>query len=307
MKDERLSEMKHDYETIPIPEELLSRVTASIKAAKEDMSDTPPKKARILSFRKIATHTASVAAAAILVITVMANSGEAIAYAMDGIPFLGAIARVVTFREYSHSQDNMEANIKVPTVSVEDTEGNPLEESTAELNQKIEEYTSRIIEAYEQDVAVNGSEGHEALNLDYEIITDNDRLFTLRFDESIVMAGTMHAVMIYNLDKTTGQLISLKDLFKEGSDYITVLSDNIKEQMHDQMEADENISYFYETDMPDLNFTEISEDENFYISEAGTLTLVFDKYEIAPGYMGSVEFEIPTSSISDIIKDGYLN
>ena len=36
------------------------------------------------------------------------------------------------------------------------------------------------------------------------------------------------------------------------------------------------------------------------------LTFVFDKYEVAPGYMGIVEFSVPTDALSDIVKDGYL-
>lgn len=53
-------------------------------------------------------------------------------------------------------------------------------------------------------------------------------------------------------------------------------------------------------------FEAISPDENFYISESGALTLVFDKYEVAPGYMGALEFEIPTEEIRDVIKDGFV-
>ena len=54
-------------------------------------------------------------------------------------------------------------------------------------------------------------------------------------------------------------------------------------------------------------YDNVRANENFYISEEGTLTLVFDKYEIAPGYMGSVEFEIPTEVIADIVKDGFVD
>ncbi len=306
MRDKRLSEMKREYESIPIPPQLRGRVNRAIEDAKQDTALLSKKRSRLLAFRSIALHFASAAAAVLLLITVMANSGESIAYAMEDIPFLGAISRVVTFREYSDSQENMEANVKVPQVTVEDTSGNVLDEASADLNQQIEDYTSQIIEAYEESVESSGGEGHLAMNLDYQVITDNDRIFALRFDQQLVMAGSQHSVQIFNLDKTTGTLLSLGDLFQEGCDYITPISDNIKEQMTEQMAQDEDISYFYNTDTPGLNFTAIRPNENFYISEEGTLTLVFDKYEIAPGYMGSVEFEIPTEVIADIVKDGFV-
>lgn len=306
MKDERLSEMKHDYETIPIPPELKERITDTMEWAKKDVAFTSKKSSWLLTFQDVSLHFVSAAATILLLITVLANSGRSIAYAMEEIPFLGAIARIVTFREYTDSQNHMEANVKVPAVSVEDTQGNPLETATENFNRQIEAYTNQIIDAYEKDAAISGEEGRMALNLDYEIITDNERIFALRFDQVMVMAGTMHAVQIYNLDKTTGELLSLGNLFEEGSDYITPISDFLKEQMHNQMAADEDVSYFYETDMEELNFTAIRPNENFYISKEGKLTLVFDKYEIAPGYMGSVEFEIPTEVIAAIVKDGFV-
>ena len=55
---------------------------------------------------------------AMLIITMMANSSAGIAHAMSKIPVIGTIAEIVTFRTYESSENNMEANIKVPEVSV---------------------------------------------------------------------------------------------------------------------------------------------------------------------------------------------
>ena len=55
-----------------------------------------------------------------------------------------------------------------------------------------------------------------------------------------------------------------------------------------------------------FNFKSISNKTNFYVNEKGKLTLVFDKYEVAPGYMGMVEFSIPTGEIVDMVTNGYL-
>lgn len=306
MKDKELTEMKNDYENIPIPKELKERVINSIDAAKQDLNEEASEKRRTFRFRKLAVRTAGAAAAALIAISIMANSGEDIAYAMEEIPFLNAIARVVTFREYTHKENQMEASIKVPNIRVEDRHGNPIEEASDNLNRQIEEYTNQIIQAYEQDVLTGSENSRESLNLDYSIVTNNDRLFSLRFDTSVVMAGSAHWIKIYNLDKTTGELLTLKDLFTEGNDYITVLSDSIKRQMAAQMAEDEDVSYFYGSNSGNLSFEEIAPEENFYISESGKLTLVFDKYQVAPGYMGSVEFTIPTKDIAGIVKDGFV-
>ena len=113
-------------------------------------------------------------------------------------------------------------------------------------------------------------------------------------------------MLFRSIDKTTGKMITLQDLFLEHTDYQTVISDNIKTQMKQQMAEDDMKTYWLDSDIPECNFNEISKDVNFYVNESGTLTIVFDEYQVAPGYMGIVTFEIPTKILKDIVKDGYL-
>ena len=98
----------------------------------------------------------------------------------------------------------------------------------------------------------------------------------------------------------------LKNLFKKGSGYIDRISDNIKEQMRAQMKENADVTYFVDDENNKFNFKSISNKTNFYVNEKGELTLVFDKYEVAPGYMGMVEFSIPTGEIVDMVTNGYL-
>ena len=305
MRDKKLEEMRQDYENIKIPAELRQRVEAGIRQAKEE---TKMKKRS-----KVIVYTGRVAggvAAAMVMITVMANSGAAIAHAMAKIPVIGAIAEVVTFREYesTDNNNNMEADIKIPEVSVKNEDGTVNEETTQKINKSIQEYTDEIIAQYEADVKAAGEgEGHMNVELDYSVITDSDRLFSIRFDQLLVMASGTQMVKIYHIDKQTGEMIGLDGLFKDGADYITVLSENIKEQMKERMAADESLVYWVDNeDMSEWNFESIKEDNTFYVNENGKLTIVFDEYEVAPGYMGSVEFEIPTEIIQDLVQGGFL-
>lgn len=305
MRDKKLEEMRQDYENIKIPAELRQRVEAGIRQAKEE---TKMKKRS-----KVIVYTGRVAggvAAAMVMITVMANSGAAIAHAMAKIPVIGAIAEVVTFREYesTDNNNNMEADIKIPEVSVKNEDGTVNEETTQKINKSIQEYTDEIIAQYEADVKAAGEgEGHMNVELDYSVITDSDRLFSIRFDQLLVMASGTQMVKIYHIDKQTGEMIGLDGLFRDGADYITVLSENIKEQMKERMAADESLVYWVDNeDMPEVNFKSIKEDNTFYVNESGKLTVVFDEYEVAPGYMGSVEFEIPTEIIQDLVQEGFL-
>ncbi len=67
---------------------------------------------------------------------------------------------------------------------------------------------------------------------------------------------------------------------------------------------DENMIYWVsgveDEDLIEL-FEKISKDQNFYINNDGKLVICFDKYEVAPGYMGVQEFIIPTEVISNVL------
>lgn len=53
--------------------------------------------------------------------------------------------------------------------------------------------------------------------------------------------------------------------------------------------------------MPGDMFKKISANQNFYINKDHKLVISFDKYDVAPGYMGVVEFVIPTDVISKVL------
>lgn len=313
MNEKKIEEMKQVYENIKIPKELRQRVEAGIRQAKREESENMKEIKNENNENKKSTiavyigRIVSAAAAALLLITVMANSGAGIAHAMSKIPVIGTIAEIVTFRHYENAKNNMDADIKIPEVSVKNEDGTINEETTQKINKSIQEYTDAIIAQYEADVAAAGdSEGHMNVSLDYSVITDSERLFSIRFDELLVMASGTQMVKIYHIDKQTGEMIGLSGLFKDGVDFIMPISENIKQQMKAQMAADESVSYFLDSDVPEWDFQEITADTTFYVNENGKLVIVFNEYEVAPGYMGSVEFEIPTEVIQDLVQEGFL-
>lgn len=298
MKDERLRKMNQEYHEIPIPAELRNRVNAGIRAAKKER-----KRNKTIVFTKTA---GGAVAAALIAITVMVNSGANIAHAMAKIPVIGAIAEVVTFREYQDSTNQMYADVKVPEVEVKNEDGTVNQESTDAINQSIQEYTDEIIAQYQADVEAADGQGYQAVDLDYQVITDSERLFSIRFDKLVIMASGEETVKIYHIDKKTGELINLSGIFKEGVNYIDPISENIRKQMKEQMAADENVTYWLDSDIPEWDFKSITADTTFYINEEGRLVIVFDEGEVAPMSMGSVEFTIPTEVIQDIVQDGFI-
>ena len=72
--------------------------------------------------------------------------------------------------------------------------------------------------------------------------------------------------------------------------------------MRSRMAQDENVSYWLDDEIEELNFKTISEETSFYINEKDNVVISFNQGEVAAMYMGIVEFEIPTEVLEDIRK-----
>ena len=287
MNEHSMDDLKRAYNAIPAPAELEARVREAIRRGRRD-------RARAAALRALRTAMGT-AVAALLVIAILANASPDIAYAMERIPVLGAITRVVTFRTYEDERGNVSAHVEVPEV-----------EGADEINAEIQAYTDAIIAQYEADTAGEGEKGHYDLNLDYDVVTDTDALFALRFRRTLVMASGVESVRIYNVDKATGRILSLSDLFTPDSDYLGALTQEIQRQMKEQMDADERAIYWLNGDVEGLNFTALSPDATFYVNADGQLVIVFDEGDVAPMAMGVVEFTIPAEVTDPIANPEYL-
>lgn len=303
MSEEKLDQLKREYDAIPIPEGLEFRVKSSIVQAKNAQKEEKP----IMKQHHYLKTIFGTCAAAMLTVVVLANSTAGIAHAMEQVPVLGAITRVVTFRTFEEDNGNTAAKIDVPQV-----------EGGGELNDAIKSYTDAIIAEYKRDAAVteeyaadpdapDALTNHYAVDLSYTVVTDTEKLFALRFDKSIVMASGTESVMIYNLDKATGKILTLADLFQPDSGYLDVLTKNIQEQMQARMDADESVHYWLNDEVADWNFTALNPDVAFYVNEDGLLTIVFNEGDVAPMYMGVTEFTIPADVTAGIANHDYLN
>lgn len=310
--NKRMEQMEHKYKEIKVPTELKGRVLQAMQEGRDALdaeqvkeTDRVTEKKEVTkqvqedrkpARKKTASHyflrTAQTAAAALLVVTVLANTSAETAYAMSRIPVLGAITKVVTFRTYEQQNENSEAKVEVPKIEAGENSG--IAGAAEQINKSVEDYTNQIIGRFEEDVKRDGEEAHIGLYTEYKVLADNNRFFTLKIQTDEIMASGYQSAIIYNVDKKTDKILELKDMFPAGTDYVTLLSDAVKDVMRKNMQEDENKSYFLDDGM-DSDFDKIKEDQNFYINDAGRMVLVFNEYDVAPGYMGLVEIELPDS------------
>ena len=151
--------------------------------------------------------------------------------------------------------------------------------STDEINAEIEKISDSLIAEFKQNM---NNEGYQDIMIKHEVINTTDDYFTLKLMCYQAAGSGYEMDYYYTIDLKTGERLALKDLFKEGSDYITPISENIKSQMRGQMDADENVSYWLDdTEVPEWNFTSIN-DVTFSAMERanslfGKATFVMDR------------------------------
>lgn len=166
-----------------------------------------------------------------------------------------------------------------------------------ELNSAVKNYTDEAKEKFLWYFNRRYN-GYVAEDMSYTVIRDDEKYFTSLFNVTVNAGGSMNYGRWIVFDKSAGKVLTLADLFKDGSDYIGVISAEIREQMIYKNEHEDS-DFFVDGDDA---FTEISEDANFYIDSFDRLVIVFDEYEVAPGSMGSPRFFIPGGVIEDIVR-----
>lgn len=229
---------------------------------------------------------------------------EKAAYALSKVPVLGNIVKIVTFRDFEDNTGEMSASVRVPEVKVTGKDQKADEDASKKLNAQIKKYTDKIIDEYWKDVKETKGKGRENVTIDYEVVTNTKRLFSLKINSSVQINTSSDEAKVYHIDKKTGKCITLEDIFKDNTDYRAVLTKEIKKQMRNNMKTDKEKVYFI--DKKGMNWTGVGKEADFYINNKKELVMLFDKYEVAPWYMGACQFCIPQERIQNIIKKEYF-
>lgn len=290
-----LQALKKEYHKQQMSEE--QRVALQWKMEEAKMMNKKEYSNRIV---KRVVATVAVAAAGFVILP---NTSATIAYGMSQIPVIGSLVDVVTFRDYQYEDDRNRADMNIPELKLEVEDSNvneKLQQTTEEINAEIQSITTELIDHFE--TYLQEEMGYQDVIVKSEVLATAENYFTLKLICYQGAGSSYQWNYYYTIDLTTGERMVLKDVFKEDADYITRISENIKEQMKQQMEEDENKVYWLEDEIEELNFTAITEDVFFYLNENGNVVIGFNEGDVAPMYMGAVEFEIPAEVLSDIRK-----
>lgn len=227
--------------------------------------------------------------AALCLFTLSLNMSETFAETLHQIPVIKNIASVLTIRDYDFTADNITGEVTIPEVIIEDDQ---LEEYINDtINSKIEttlaEATLRADEYKEAYLETGGTEEGYAdknmnITVDYELYVQTDEYLSFRVFTHESLAAVYAENLYMNINLITQETLSLEDVLDE--DYLSRIATTVK--------TDVNVN-------PDLYFDDVKDDEwlpredtDFYINDVQEIVVVFNKYELAPGARGRLEFKL---------------
>lgn len=282
--NEKFQEAKNRYQSVEIPPELDFAVASALRQGER-------RRRRLRWQGKTLASLAACCASFVLLV----NASPAFASAVYQVPVLGDLARVVTVTEYSIADEERLIDVRLP--AVEDTGNTDLEqrintEIQTRINAVLEEAEARAKETKDAFVATGGDPDEfmpVIISVDYQVKCQNNQYLSFVISKTETKASAYTEFFCYNIDLETGKELTLQDML--GPDYKEIASQVIRAEIDRRSQDPDNV-YFDGTDGI-KGFQSITSDQRFYINENGNPVVIFEKYEIAPGYMGQQEFEIP--------------
>lgn len=308
----QIEDARKRYEEIPIPAELSGRVKAAIVRSEEKRKSQRQRipTVRIRRKHRIWGTCAGMAAALVLVFTTALNTNTAFAEMAAGLPVIGAAARILTFRSYERDEGDWKISVEIPSVEMIAKDTNGLDSA---LNQEIydlcSQYADEAVERareYKKAFMETGGteeewEAHDInIHVGYEIKAQTEAYLSFAVQGTENWSSAYSETKYYNIDLKDNKMVTLADVL--GHDYARIADESILRQMED-MEEKDGIAFWSKSEG---GFTGVTDKTVFYMNEKENPVIVFDKYEIAPGAYGKLEFEIDkTGNMAE--KTGYTD
>lgn len=279
------------YRQQTLPEDLHTQVTTLFHKEKKKYS-----------WRRFRNRTAQSALALALTFVLAVNLFPGVGEAASVLPGFDKLVQLVTLQTLTAKKEASEIAIDVPKIETD----TPTEVATT-LNKK---YLKEAQAEFQQVKKQFFDGSHVSVTGDFEKVVDDSRFLVVKRTLTQIQGSSATTTQYDTIDKKLNVVVSLPLIFKN-EDYLSIISEEIKQQMNEQMKADPTQIYWSESaDQPtDVQpFKQIKPNQTFYINAKHQLTITFAQGDIAPYYMGTPEFVIPTKIIKQqLASPNYLS
>lgn len=266
------------------------------------------KKEKVLSMkdktkrRRLPAFLKTIVAACFIFSVILPNVSEKSAYALQSIPGLGRYFQLITLRKYSFHDGSHSAEVQTPYLAVGAEEAKSdsawkeaKSDSAEKINADIAKITDELIQEFKEELTKSE---YKNLDVHSEVILNSEEYYVLSLSV-LQEEGDSHTLNhYYTVDKHSGELLTLSELFPYTANYKEILTKEVKKQIKEHNRISED-KYFVQDGEDEEGFREVTDEQSFYINADKHLVLVFPEGEIAPMSMGEIQFIIPESIWQD--------
>lgn len=289
--ENKLYKMRQDYMNITIPRELNDMVEKTIEETTE----------RVMRRKTIFNRGFKAVGAAFLIcisFIIVVNTNKTLAKSICDLPIIGKLARVLTFVDYEYENDSITEDVVIPMVdglSDKQIQDKINENIRSRMDQQIQEAEKRAQEYKEAYLATGGTiEDYRLIEfqINYDKKYNDESILSFIIYHNETLAPAYAGSYYYNIDLVTNEKLTLEDVL--GEDYIDIANESIKKQI-EELQANPPKDRHYGFFQGESGFNSIEENQGFYINNDRKVVIVFDKYEIADGATGKLEFVIDST------------
>lgn len=159
---------------------------------------------------------------------------------------------------------------------------------------KVKKVINKLITQAIDDFTNEFKEFDKEPNTEHKLIADitfqnyysDDKIISFSINATKIMADSYLQKKFYTVDLKTGEVYNIEHFL--GSDYQNIVKKSVQQQIAENKEKYPNLMYFDEA----VNNLKITNEQPFYINKDNQVVVVFNQFEIAPGYMSLPEFII---------------
>lgn len=195
--------------------------------------------------------------------------------------------KIELLKQYHFESAETSSSVTIPHIIGLD---NPqIEEEINQLiTQSIQQYLNQFKESNNTYTNINDPLIKKwVVDINYQVYFIDSSLASFSINATQINASSYLQKTFFNIDLKTARQLSVEDFL--GKKYSQIIQTEIQKQIKENKKNLER-SYFDDV-IQNLN---IQKEQPFYINQQNQVVVVFNEFDIAPGYMGMPEFIIPT-------------
>lgn len=215
---------------------------------------------------------------------------------------------------YNYTEDSYETYSKednktvtssssITKISVEST-------NHKELAKKLTSNLEKIIdEKWDNEVKKQADEYNEGdtssdivgVKIEFSIVTSSEKYITFKETTTGSFGGTSwNEIKTYNYSLETGELLTIKDIAEDYDTFTTTVYNYLVNKISENTEYSNYLNNNWQEELKTI----LIENGNWGFA-TNSITYQLPKYSIGVGALGVLEFDIPTMTIDEYLKEDY--